>query len=71
MKQLNETKEQKSEFMVILSGTLVASLLGNMLADKGVIWGGDGVTQASEGIRRSSNAVIPASEGVIRAGKHF
>lgn len=44
MKQLNETKEQKGEFMVILSGTLVASLLGNMLADKGVIWGGDGVT---------------------------
>ena len=52
MKQLNETKEQKGEFMGILSGTLVASLLGNMLAGKGVVRGGDGVTQASEGIRR-------------------
>ena len=41
----------------MLLGTLAASLLGNMLAGKGVIRGGDGV--------------IRASERVIRAGQYF
>ena len=33
----NETKEQKGEFLGILLGTLGASLLGNILAGKGVV----------------------------------
>ena len=33
----NEAKEQKGEFISMLLGTLGASLLGNMLAGKGVI----------------------------------
>ena len=32
----NETKEQKEEFLRMLLGTLGASLLGNMLAGKGI-----------------------------------
>ena len=33
----NETKEQKGEFLGMLFGTLGASLLGNMLAGKGIV----------------------------------
>ena len=33
----DEAKEQKEGFLSMLLGTLGASLLGNMLADKGVI----------------------------------
>ena len=39
----NEGKERKSGFLSIFLGTLGASLLGNMLAGKGVVRGGDGV----------------------------
>ena len=33
----NETKEQKGGFLFILLGTLRASLLGNLLAGKGIL----------------------------------
>ena len=33
----NETKEQKGEFLGMLLGTLGASLLGNILAGKGIV----------------------------------
>ena len=39
----NEAKEWESGFLSMLLGTLGASLLGNMLAGKGVVRGGDGV----------------------------
>ena len=39
----NEAKERESGFLSMLLGTLGASLLGNMLAGKGVVRGGDGV----------------------------
>ena len=38
----NEVKEQKGGFLSMLLGTLGASLLGNMLAGKGVIRAGYG-----------------------------
>ena len=38
----NETKEQKERFLSILLGTLGASLLGNMLAGKGIVIAGSG-----------------------------
>ena len=38
----NEAKEQKGGFLSMLLGTLGASLLGNMLAGKGVIRAGYG-----------------------------
>ena len=49
-------KEQKEEFLSILLGTLGASLLGNILAGKGINRAGKG-----RGINR-------AGEGVVRAG---
>ena len=41
----NEAKEQKGGFLSMLLGTLRASLLGNMLADKGVIRAGEGILE--------------------------
>ena len=38
----NETREQKRVFLSMLLGTLVASLLGNMLAGKGIVKTGSG-----------------------------
>ena len=55
----NESKEQKGGFISMLLGTLGVSLLGNMLAGKGVIRAGEGTAKAgyrSKGssIKRSS-----------------
>ena len=36
----NEAKEQKGGFLGMLLGTLIASLLGNLLTDKGAIRSG-------------------------------
>ena len=38
----NETKEQKGGFLSMLQGTLGASLLGNILAGKGIVKAGSG-----------------------------
>ena len=47
-----EAKEQKGGYLAILLGTLGASLLGNMLAGKGVIRAGEGKIRAVEGTIR-------------------
>ena len=52
----NEVKEQKGGFLSTLSGTLGASLLGNLLNGGGIYRAGKG-----KGINR-------AGEGVLRAG---
>ena len=44
----NEAKEKKGGFLGMLLGTLGASLLGNMLAVKGVMRIGKGVMRAGE-----------------------
>ena len=50
----NEAKEQKGGFLSMLLGTLGASLSGNMLADKGVMRGGEGTVRVGYGSKRSS-----------------
>ena len=55
----NEAKEQKGGFSSMLLGTLGASLLENLLTDKGVI-------ATSQG-----GGTIRAGEGTIRAGQDF
>ena len=50
----NEAKEQRGGFLSILLGTLGASLLGNMLASKGVIRAGEGTARVGYGSQRSS-----------------
>ena len=49
----NETKEQKGGFLIMLFGTLGASLLGNLLAGKGIVRAG------------SRNKKV---KGIVRAG---
>ena len=44
----NETKEQKGRFLSILLGTLGASLLGNLLAVKGILRAGLGEKKEKE-----------------------
>ena len=53
----SEAKEQKLGFLRMLLGTLVASLLGNLLGGKGTIKAGEGT--------------IRAVEDKIRAGQDF
>ena len=50
----NEAKEQKGGLLSMLLGILGASLLGNMLAGKGVIRAGEGTTRVGYGSKRSS-----------------
>ena len=45
----NEVKEQKSGFLSMLLGTISASLLGNMLAGRGVIRAGEGTVRDGYG----------------------
>ena len=48
-----EAKVQKCSFIDVLLGTLGTSLLGNMLAEKGVLRGGEGLIRVSEGTNRA------------------
>ena len=50
----NEAKEQKPGFLNMLLGTLEASLLGSMLAGKGVIRAGEGTPRVGCGSKKSS-----------------
>ena len=50
----NEAKGQKGGFLSILLGKLGASLLGNMLAGKGVMRAGEGNARVGYGSKRSS-----------------
>ena len=46
----NETKEQKGGFLIMLLGTLGASLLGNLLTGgKGIVRAGDEIVRAGRG----------------------
>ena len=48
----NEVQEQKGGFLSMLLGTLGASLLGNMLAGRGVIRAGEGTIRAAYGSKK-------------------
>ena len=50
----NETKEQKGGFLSMLLGTLGASLLGNLLAGKGIARAGSG-NKRGKGIVRTGS----------------
>ena len=50
----NETKERKGELLSMLLGTLGASLLGNMLAGKGIVRAGSGCRSLSAALLNSS-----------------
>ena len=48
----NEAKEQKGGFLSMSLGTVGASLLGNILAGKGINRAGEGVIRARDGNKR-------------------
>ena len=49
----NETKEQRGGFLIMLLGTLGASLLGNLLTGgKGIVRAGDGIVRAGDGSKK-------------------
>ena len=48
----DKVKEQKGGFLSMLLGTLGASLLGNILADKGIHRAGEGVMEIKDGYGR-------------------
>ena len=50
----NEAKEQKGGFLSMLLGTLGASLLGNILAGKGINRDGEGANRQGRGIVRAA-----------------
>ena len=51
----NEAKEQKGGFLSMLLGTLGASLLGNILAGKGINRAGEGIVRAGYGNKRQDH----------------
>ena len=61
----NETKEQKRRFLSMLLGTLRASLLGNLLAGKGIVRAGSG-NKEGKGIVRAGSGNKKGKE-IVRA----
>ena len=62
----NETKEQKGGFLIMLLGTLGASLLGNLLSGKGIVRAGSGNNKGKGIVRAGSGN--NKGKGVVRAG---
>ena len=60
----NETKEQKGGFLSMLLGTLGASLLGNLLAGKGIVRAGSG----RHSLNSSTSYENKKGKGIVRAG---
>ena len=52
----NEVKERKGGFLSMLLGTLGASLLGNILAGKGINRAGEGIVRAGYGNKKGRKA---------------
>ena len=62
----NETKEQKGGFLIILLGTLGASLLGNLLTGKGIVRAVSG-NEKWKGIVRAGTG-NEKGKGIVKAG---
>ena len=62
----NKTKEQKGGFLSMLLCTLGASLLGNLLAGKGIVRAGSG-NKKGKGIVRAGSG-NKKGKGIVRAG---
>ena len=62
----NETKEQKGRFLRLLLGTLGASVLGNMLAGKGIVRAGSGNKKGKELLE-----LVLEKNGIFNAASFF
>ena len=71
----NEAKGEKGGFLSMLLGTLGPSLLGIILADKGVIRAGDGAATKKQGkrtiVKSVSEETESKSQGVFNASSSF
>ena len=61
----NETKKQKGGFLSMLLGILGTSLLGNILAEKGIVRAGSGNKKEKGIVRASFGNKI--GKGIVRA----
>ena len=61
----NEAKEQKGGFLSMLLGTLGATLLGNILAGKGVIRAGDGAIAKTKSVSKETK-LKRQGKGIVR-----
>ena len=61
----NEAKEQKGGFLSMLLGTLGASLLGNILAGKGINRVGEGIVRAGYGNKKGRKATTKGHKNKI------
>ena len=59
----NETKEQKGGFLSMLSGTLRASLLGNLLTGKGIVRAGSGRPSYNHSLNKKGKGIVGAGTG--------
>ena len=59
----NQVKEPKGGLLSILLGTLGATLLGNLLTDKGAFHAGKRVNKKGKGINRAGEGIVRAGEG--------
>ena len=58
----NETKEQRGGFLIMLRGTLGASLLGNLLTGgKDIMRAGDGIVRAGSGSKKTPKFTVTFS----------
>ena len=64
----NEAKEQKGGFLSMLLGTLGASLLGNILAEKGINRAGEGIVRASYGNKKGQNTTTKRQDRENKIG---
>ena len=60
----NETKEQRGGFLSMLLGTLVASLLGNILSGKGLARAREGIVRAGEGVKKTPKIQFDAISSI-------
>ena len=58
----NEIKQQRVGFLSMLLGTLGASLLGNLLTDKGAF-------HARKRVNKKGKGMHKAGDGIVRAGE--
>ena len=69
----NEAKEQKKGFLIMLLRTLGASLLGNILAGKGMNRAGEGAVAKSVSeetkSKRQGRGIVRASYGIKKVWK--
>ena len=65
----NEAKEQIGGFLSVLHGTLGASLLGDILAGKGINRTGEGIARANYGNKKGQRAIAESQgPGIVKVG---